>query len=773
MKRIQLSVQFLLCLLSFSTFAQTDGVLIDYNLPQGTRENKAVFQVNSTEQGALLPRMLSTERGAINPPATAQGMIVYQTDAPEGYYYWDGTDWLYMASSDGAGFIENRTVTNNFGTGQAANFDIQGNGEMGGFLRVGGNVGIGTFNPIVKLDIFGTDAIRIPGGTTAQRPTGVAGYVRFNSDSKMLEYYDGTQWVPSNVGQTPIGTIVPFAGPNLPAGWLRCDGSTVSRTTYADLFAAIGTAWGSGNGSSTFHLPDLRGRFARGVDGGIGRDPDAGTRTASNAGGNSGANLGSVQTDATGSHTHGINDPGHTHTVDPANTSVSVTVASHTHTVDPPNTGTSSNGSHQHVLRTTNNNVNDYESQGYPANDNHQSLRTSDRPRDRNVAIDAVNAAGDHTHTVDIPQFNSGSTAPTASGSVDIPATGSSSNTTGITIQNSAGSSESRPENAYVHYIIKAQNTADLAIVSPNIPNGISGQTLRYDGSNWTANSTIFNNGTNVGIGTSNPSQSKFVVDGTISIPRAESYQFLESISGTFRASVASTNTNDAGVGFNALRFFVNANNTTPAMVIGGSTNNGNVGIGTTNPTAKLEVAGQVKLTGGAPGAGKVLTSDADGDATWQDVGVPSGAVMYFDLPACPTGWSELTAARGRYIVGLPSGGTLNATVGTALTNSENRATGLHSHPVDPPNTSTTTNGLHRHSLRYPGENDENQGYPASGFNAVWATDRTAGGYGNGAMSDDGNHSHTVDIGSFNSGSSGSVAGTNAPYLQLRVCKKN
>jgi microcystin-dependent protein len=56
------------------------------------------------------------------------------------------------------------------------------------------------------------------------------------------------------------GTITMFAGPNPPTGWLKCDGSPVSRTTYSALFAAIGTYWGVGDNSTTFNIPDLRGR---------------------------------------------------------------------------------------------------------------------------------------------------------------------------------------------------------------------------------------------------------------------------------------------------------------------------------------------------------------------------------------------------------------------------------------------------------------------------------------------------------------------------------
>lgn len=64
----------------------------------------------------------------------------------------------------------------------------------------------------------------------------------------------------------PSGEIIAFAGATLPSGFLFCDGSAVSRTTYASLFAAIGTLWGAGDGTTTFNLPDLRGRTLAGAD---------------------------------------------------------------------------------------------------------------------------------------------------------------------------------------------------------------------------------------------------------------------------------------------------------------------------------------------------------------------------------------------------------------------------------------------------------------------------------------------------------------------------
>lgn len=65
----------------------------------------------------------------------------------------------------------------------------------------------------------------------------------------------------------PVGALIPFAGTAAPAGWLLCNGGTVSRTTYAQLFSVIGTTYGSGDGKTTFNLPDLRGRVPVGVNG--------------------------------------------------------------------------------------------------------------------------------------------------------------------------------------------------------------------------------------------------------------------------------------------------------------------------------------------------------------------------------------------------------------------------------------------------------------------------------------------------------------------------
>ncbi|NLW14834.1 MAG: tail fiber protein [Erysipelothrix sp.] len=65
---------------------------------------------------------------------------------------------------------------------------------------------------------------------------------------------------------TPVGLISMYSGTTAPTGWLICDGSAISRTTYATLFGVIGTTYGSGDGSTTFNLPNLKGKVPVGLN---------------------------------------------------------------------------------------------------------------------------------------------------------------------------------------------------------------------------------------------------------------------------------------------------------------------------------------------------------------------------------------------------------------------------------------------------------------------------------------------------------------------------
>ena len=135
----------------------------------------------------------------------------------------------------------------------------------------------------------------------------------------------------------PVGAITMYGGAAAPTGWLLCQGQAVSRTTYAKLFAVIGTAFGIGDNVATFNVPDMRGQFARGVNtAATGDDPSRvlGTKQAGLV--ESHTHAGTINLETT-EHVHGVN--GNTGTVS----------SDHTHSVNI-NTG---NESADHAHYTT------------------------------------------------------------------------------------------------------------------------------------------------------------------------------------------------------------------------------------------------------------------------------------------------------------------------------------------------------------------------------------------------------------------------------------
>lgn len=106
---------------------------------------------------------------------------------------------------------------------------------------------------------------------------------------------------------TPTGAVIPYAGSSAPEGWLLCYGQAVSRTTYAGLFAIIGTTYGAGDGSTTFNVPDLRGRVALGKDNMGGSSANRVTATeADNLGQGSGAETHTLAASEIPAHSHTI-----------------------------------------------------------------------------------------------------------------------------------------------------------------------------------------------------------------------------------------------------------------------------------------------------------------------------------------------------------------------------------------------------------------------------------------------------------------------------------
>ncbi|MDE2040723.1 MAG: tail fiber protein [Elusimicrobia bacterium] len=164
----------------------------------------------------------------------------------------------------------------NLGAGTASS-DAVNLGQLGSYLPLTG----GTL----------TGALAAGAGLTA--PTMAPGDNSTNAATTAFVQAAGVSLLAVAVATAaPTGAVVLFAMSSAPSGFLACNGAAVSRSTYAALFAAIGTTFGSGDGSTTFNLPDLRGEFVRGWDNGRGID--------------AGRAFGSEQLDAIGSHTHSI-----------------------------------------------------------------------------------------------------------------------------------------------------------------------------------------------------------------------------------------------------------------------------------------------------------------------------------------------------------------------------------------------------------------------------------------------------------------------------------
>ncbi len=165
--------------------------------------------------------------------------------------------------------------------------------------------------PLVTLNSAAarvTGSYRFASGDANTPATGVAGTVRViaasasavnqlasdsASNALWTRFWNGTAWSGwSQIFNDPYltGMIAHFARNTAPSGFLKANGAAVSRTVYAQLFAAIGTVFGAGDGSTTFNLPDLRGEFMRGWDDGRGVDA---ARV-----------FGSAQGDELRSHTH-------------------------------------------------------------------------------------------------------------------------------------------------------------------------------------------------------------------------------------------------------------------------------------------------------------------------------------------------------------------------------------------------------------------------------------------------------------------------------------
>ena len=199
--------------------------------------------------------------------------------------------------------------------------------------------------------------------------------------SLKMRNLSNTAWTfPSIYGDDRVGEIAYYARSVPPAGWLKANGAIVSRTTYAALFAAIGTQFGVGDGTNTFGLPDLRGRFVRAWDDGASIDPSRA--------------FGSTQVDAVKDHDHTATTSivaGGSH----AHGGTANSGGSHTHT------GSTTSDSHSHTLPAR------VEAQEGGADNARVSLANTGgaatsiaTPSDAHSHTLTINSGGSHTHTI-------------------------------------------------------------------------------------------------------------------------------------------------------------------------------------------------------------------------------------------------------------------------------------------------------------------------------------------------------------------------------------
>lgn len=174
------------------------------------------------------------------------------------------------------------------------------------------------------------------------------------------------------------GIITTFAGSVPPAGWLPCDGSAVSRTDYATLFEVVGTTYGAGDGSTTFNLPDLRGRVVIGV---------SGTHELGSTGGSETVTLTENQLPA---HVHEVPQHGHGNDISAKTPKLSHTITQPMYKYNKPNSAGITGGSSKQTVKTT-------------------STQTATRGTSVSVTAHAAAACTVAGSVTACPAFNSGS----------------------------------------------------------------------------------------------------------------------------------------------------------------------------------------------------------------------------------------------------------------------------------------------------------------------------------------------------------------------------
>lgn len=334
-----------------------------------------------------------------------------------------------------------------------------------GLTATGGGSLTGTWTDlgaVTTVDINGGTLDNVPVGATTRSSgafTTLTANGAFSLTGDLVQITEGGTGANTAAGARtalgveplPPGMIVAYAMISPPVNWLECNGQAVNRVTYANLYTAIGTTYGAGDGSTTFNVPDLRAEFIRGFDNGRGVD--------------SGRVFGSSQAGANHSHTHTgttATEGAHTHTY----STTSATGGAHTHNVSG-NTGYVSadhahnysgtflsggrTAAHTHsyssALGGNNNGGGGF--QGLPQTAN-TSTESADHAHYTSISGTTSGITVNHYHAVTGSTDSQGTHSHSVSGTTDAGTAHSHTFTTA-----SQGSSDGRPRNIAMIYCIK------------------------------------------------------------------------------------------------------------------------------------------------------------------------------------------------------------------------------------------------------------------------------------------------------------------------------